>query len=127
MSVAMAKALPDFLSFLGKDLSVTIDRPLGSTHPRHASITYTLNYGFVPGTMTLDGCEVDAYLVGLDAPLKTGRGRCVAVIERFDDVECKLVVAADGLARTRDEIAALTQFQEQYFETQIHLCPEGVR
>ena len=40
--------------FLGKEVAVEIDRPLGTRHPKHGFM-YMLNYGFVPNTISGDG------------------------------------------------------------------------
>ena len=37
--------------FLGKQLTVIVDRPLGSKHPNHG-FEYKLNYGYIPDTMS---------------------------------------------------------------------------
>ena len=49
--------------YLGKDVSIIIDRPLGSKHPKHGFV-YRVNYGYVPGTQSADGEELDAYYLG---------------------------------------------------------------
>ena len=35
--------------YLGKEVSIIIDRPLGSKHPKHGFV-YEVNYGYVSGT-----------------------------------------------------------------------------
>lgn len=40
---------------------ITIDRPFASTHPDHASIIYPINYGFINGTLSTDGAELDIF------------------------------------------------------------------
>ena len=37
--------------YLGKEVSIIIDRPLGSKHPKHGFV-YEVNYGYVPGTQS---------------------------------------------------------------------------
>lgn len=106
---------------LGKIVTVTVDRPLGSYHPKHKDIYYSLNYGFIPGIFANDGEEQDAYILGVDEPVKEFTGKVVAIIHRFDDVEEKWVVAPDGASFTREEIAKLVAFQEQYFQTEIRM------
>ena len=34
-----------------------IDRPLGTYHPKHKDIFYTVNYGYVEGVIAPDGVE----------------------------------------------------------------------
>ena len=106
---------------LGKIVTVTVDRPLGSYHPKHNDIYYSLNYGYIPGIFAADGEEQDAYILGVNEPVKEFTGKVVAIIHRFDDVEEKWVVAPEGASFTREEIAKLVAFQEQYFQTEIRM------
>jgi len=106
------------LSYLGKPVIVFIDRALGSLHPDHGFV-YEENYGFVPGTLAPDGEPLDAYVLGVDEPIKEFTGMCIAVIEREDDVESKLVVAPKGRKFSKSEIISLTSFQESYFKIKI--------
>lgn len=109
--------------FLGKLVHVKMDRPLGSKHPKHGFV-YEVNYGFVPNTMSGDGEELDAYILGEHAELEEFDGRVVAVIKRIKDDDDKLVVMADGRNYTDDQIEALLEFQERFFEHVI-LRPEN--
>lgn len=109
------------LQWLGRTVEVTVDRPLGSTHPDHPDLVYPVNYGFVAGTVAGDGEPVDAYVLGLDAPVPAATGTVVAVIERRDDVEDKLVVAATG-SWTADRIAEAVHFQERWFDSHVHVA-----
>ena len=113
-----AARIPDVDSklFIGKTVDVRIDRPLGSRHPEHDFI-YPVNYGFVPGVPGLDGEELDAYLLGVDRPVKCFTGRCIAVIQRLNDADDKLVVAPEGKDFTGDRVRVLTAFQERFFES----------
>ncbi len=106
---------------LGKIVTVTVDRHLGSYHPKHKDIYYSLNYGYIPGIFAADGEEQDAYILGVNEPVKEFTGKVVAIIHRFDDVEEKWVVAPEGASFTREEIAKLVAFQEQYFHTEIRM------
>ena len=107
------------VAMIGKTVTVTIDRPLGSFHPKHPDIYYPINYGFIEGIMAPDGEEQDAYILGVDVPLQTFTGSVIAVIHRHDDVEDKWVVAPEGVVFTQEEIASRTYFQEQYFDSEI--------
>ena len=51
--------------------------------------------------------------------LKTFEGTVIAIIERLDDVECKLVVATNDKNFGDEEIEKLVSFQEQYFKHRI--------
>lgn len=105
--------------YLGKSVLVKIDRPLNSKHPKHGFI-YELNYGFVPDTRSPDGEELDAYILGVAEPLETFTGKCIAVIHRTNDDDDKLVVIPeDTKDMTDEEIRAATNFQEQFFKSEI--------
>ncbi len=106
------------LDFLGKTVTLEIDRPLGSKHPRHGFV-YPLNYGFVPHTLSPDGAELDAYVLGVSVPLAEFTGSCIAVIHRTNDADDKLIVAAAGQSYTDDDIRRATWFQEQFFQAVI--------
>lgn len=108
----------DATTFLRKTVTVQMDRPSGSRHPRWRFV-YPVNYGYVAGTVSGDGEALDAYVLGVDEPLETFTGVCVAVIHRLDDDDDKLVVAPPGLSLSDAEIRARTAFQEQYFRSVI--------
>lgn len=56
-------------SWLGRQVSVVIDRPLGSCHPCYRDLVYQVNYGYVPDTMAADGEPLDVYILGIDSPI----------------------------------------------------------
>lgn len=104
--------------FLGKVVEVKIDRKLGTNHPKHGFI-YMLNYGFIPNTISGDGEELDAYVIGVFEPVDSYIGKVIAVIHRTNDDDDKLVVAPQGVDYSIDAIRALTEFQERFFESEI--------
>jgi inorganic pyrophosphatase len=104
--------------FLGKEVSIEIDRPLGTRHPKHGFM-YMLNYGFIPNTISGDGEELDAYLVGEFEPVEKSDGKVIAIIHRINDDDDKLIVSKDGKEYSDDAIRALTEFQEKFFESVI--------
>ena len=104
---------------IGRIVTVTVDRPLGSLHPRHPDICYPINYGYIEGILAPDGEEQDAYILGIDCPVKEFTGQIIAIIHRKDDVEDKWVVAPEDMNFSKNEIERLTHFQEQYFRIQI--------
>lgn len=97
-----------------------IDRPSGSFHPTQRFL-YSVNYGYIPNTLAGDGEEIDAYVLGVNRPLKTFTGTCIAIIIRTDDDEHKLVVSDRFLSEK--EIKAQTDFVERFFDSKIELCP----
>ncbi|MBR1811054.1 MAG: inorganic pyrophosphatase [Clostridia bacterium] len=106
---------------IGDIITVKVDRPMGSVHPKHNDIVYSVNYGYVEGIFALDGEEQDAYVLGIDQPVDEFTGHLIAVIHRFDDVEDKWVVAPAGMNFTAEEIIAQTAFQERFFYSEIIL------
>ena len=106
---------------IGSIVTVIIDRPLGSRHPRHADIVYPVNYGYIEGVMADDGEYQDAYVLGVDHAAEAFTGRVIAVIHRLNDVEDKLVVAPDGVEINQEEIEEQVHFQERYFQHSILL------
>lgn len=101
--------------FLDKIVTVKMDRPLGTAHPKHGFI-YEVNYGYIENTVSGDGEELDVYVVGEHKPLETFEGRVVAVIHRTNDNDDKLVVMEDGRNYSDDQLEALLEFQERFFE-----------
>jgi predicted DNA-binding transcriptional regulator YafY len=114
----------DLRPWLGRTVSVTVDRPLGSAHPTHADHRYPVNYGYLPGTVSGDGEPIDAYVLGVDEPATAIEGTVIALIVRADDVEDKVVVAVPGMAFSAAEIRAGVEFQERFFQSTIVLADE---
>lgn len=104
--------------YIGKIVTVTMDRQLGTKHPKHR-FEYPVNYGYIADTISGDGEELDAYVLNVREPLETFTGTCVAVIHRTNNNDDKLVVVAPGTSITDEEINAQTYFQEQWFESVI--------
>ncbi len=108
-----------FEHFLGKELSIKIDRPIGSNHPKY-DWKYPINYGFVPEVINSDGEELDAYLLGVGIPVTEFTGKCIAIIHRLNDDDDKLVVVPSDMKDiSDDEIKELINFQEKYFDSVI--------
>ena len=112
-----SKPHSDSKSFFGKLVEVKIDRAKGTKHPKH-DFYYDSNYGFVPDTLSPDGEELDAYVLGVDEVLESFKGKCVAVIHRTNDNDDKLVVIPKDMDNISDEeIRKQTNFQEKFFES----------
>ncbi len=108
----------DYRNFLGKNVYAIMDRPMGSKHPKWNFI-YPLNYGYIPNTVSGDGQELDAYIIGVFEPLKEFNGKCIAAIHRLDDDDDKLIIAPEGKKYSKEQIEALVEFQERFFEYEI--------
>ena len=101
---------------MGKCVHVVVDRPVGY---RHGDIVYPINYGYIPGIITADQEEQDAYILGVSEPLAAFDGQVIAAIRRKDDSEDKLVVAPVGKMYHQGEIGEAVRFQEQYFTSAV--------
>lgn len=111
--------LPGKNTVLGWTVTVTVDRPLGTRHPRHPDVMYPVNYGYVAGIIAADGEEQDAYILGIDHPVDTFTGRVIAILDRKNDVEDKWVVVPPGWNGTPEQILQAVYFQERYFEVEL--------
>lgn len=104
--------------YLGESVNVVIDRQLGSKHPTY-NFVYTLNYGYIPNTISGDDEEIDVYIIGEFEPLEKYKGYVVAIIKRENDIEDKLVVCKYLNRYNKDQIKALVEFQERFFKSTI--------
>ena len=104
--------------FVGKIVEVTVDRSLGSKHPKYDYL-YPVNYGHIKGVLAPDKEEVDAYILGINKPIGKFVGKCIAVIHRINDDDDKLIVVPEGLDFSDVDIKKLTKFQEKYFSSNI--------
>lgn len=57
------------------------------------------------------------YILGVFEPLKTFKGKCIAVLHRVNDNDDKLILAPEDKDYSDDVIRALTEFQERFFES----------
>lgn len=112
-------------TYLGKTVDIIVDRPVGHTHvTKGITLHYTINYGYLPGITGGDGEEQDVYILGVDTPIKTFRGRIIGAIRRTDDNEDKLIAAPEGMAFSAGEILSATHFVEKYFDSSVCLMEE---
>lgn len=102
--------------FLGKDVKIIIDRPIGFDHE---GIIYTLNYGYIENLIAPDGEYQDAYVLGVDEPIDSFEGKVIAVVKRKDDIEDKLVVSDGSRSYSKEEIRQAVDFQEKDFDSEI--------
>lgn len=112
-------SLKGYAKIIGKIVTVTVDRPLGSYHPEHKDMYYPLNYGYIEGIIAPDGEEQDAYILGVDKAVEKFTGKIIAVIYRFDDVEEKWVVCPENQSFSKEKIKELVEFQEKFYNSEI--------
>mgnify|MGYP003301803237 CR=1 FL=1 len=101
--------------YINKIVKVKIDRQMGSKHPKHNYI-YPVNYGYLPGTISGDGEELDCYILGVFEPISEFQGKCIAIIQRTNDNDDKLIIVPEDKDYSDEAIEALVEFQEKYFE-----------
>lgn len=104
---------------IGKIVKVVVDRPLGAYHPKYTDIFYSVNYGYIPDVIAPDGEEQDAYILGVDEPVKEFTGKIIAIIHRTNDIEDKFVVTPENINFSKEEIMSKVAFQEQFFDIEI--------
>lgn len=107
-------------AFLGKTVTVVIDRPIGFHHvTKGIHLDYTVNYGYLPGVTGGDGEEQDVYVLGVQEPLERFTGTIIGAVRRRDDNEDKLVAAPEGIRFTAAQIAKKIEFVERYFDSSV--------
>ena len=107
-------------SYLGKTVKIGIDRPIGYVHRKgEKTLTYPINYGYIPGVYGGDGEELDVYLMGVSQPVQEYTCRIVGIVFRRDDVEDKLIGAPEGMTFTKEQMESAVRFQEKYFDSYI--------
>lgn len=107
-------------SYLGKRVVIGIDRPIGYVHKKETySLTYPINYGYIPGVLGGDDEELDVYLLGVNEPVEKYECEIIAIAHRHNDVEDKLVGAPVGKKFTKAQIENAIRFQEQYYDTEV--------
>ena len=109
-------------SYLGRTVDIKIDRPIGYVHKKeNYSLTYPINYGYIPGVIGGDGEELDVYLLGVNEPVTEYKAQIIGIAHRENDVEDKLVAAPSSSNFTKKEIERAIHFQEQYYKTHIEI------
>ncbi len=109
--------------FLGKSATIKIDRPIGYVHNKEDySLTYPINYGYIPDVIAPDGEELDVYLLGINEPVEEYTAFIIGIVHRENDVEDKLVAVPDAFSlMTKEQIEDAIRFQEQYYDTHIEM------
>ena len=114
----MLKDIEKYRFYLNKEVLVKVDRKLGKRHPNF-DIIYPVNYGYIPNTLSEDGEEIDAYILGVFYPIDEFKGICKAIICRYDDNENKLIVVPKDRKYSIEQMEALLEFQERFFKHKI--------
>ena len=112
--------------YLGKTVSVVIDRPVGFHHvTKGVHLDYTINYGFLPGVTGGDGEDQDVYVLGVEEPLEGFTGRIIGVVRRKDDNEDKFIAAPEGMTFSAEQMRQKIHFVEKYFDSTVFSIFDG--
>ena len=114
----MLKDIEKYRFYLNKEVLVQVDRKLGKRHPNF-DIIYPVNYGYIPNTLSEDGEEIDAYILGVFYPVDEFQGTCKAIVCRYDDNENKLIVVPKDRKYSIEQMETLLEFQERFFKHKI--------
>ena len=110
--------MKNLLNLLWKIVKVKIDRPLWSKHPEYNFI-YPINYWYIEWLLAWDWDEQDVYVLWVNKPLSWIEWKVIAIINRKDDNEDKLVITEKWKNFTKEKIVELIDFQEKYFDSEI--------
>ena len=99
----MKESFWTYLDSIIQSTDIIIDRPKGSAHPRHESIVYPLDYGYLKGTSASDGNEIDVWRGSL-AGKRIDAVICTVDLKKCD-TEIKLLVGC-----TEQEKATIRDF-----------------
>jgi inorganic pyrophosphatase len=98
-NAAFWKTLQDLV----RSTNLVIDRPRGTAHPRYADWIYPLDYGYLAGTTSIDGNEIDVWAGSLDRSFVTGVVATVDLTKR--DAELKILAGC-----TKEEMETICKF-----------------
>lgn len=109
-------------AYLGRTVHIVIDRPVGYVHEKGSySLTYPLNYGYIPSVYGGDGEELDVYLLGVTEPVKEYTAKIIGAAYRKNDVEDKLIAAPFDMSFTAEEAYKAIEFQEKWYDTEVKI------
>lgn len=110
-------------NYLGKTVKIEIDRPIGYIHKKEKyTLTYPINYGYIPNVLGGDGEELDVYLLGVNEPVEEYTCKIIGAVKRKNDVEDKLIAAPEGVSFTAEEAYEQIKFQEQWYDTEVRMA-----
>ena len=78
------------LDKLVSESKIIIDRPKGSAHPRYSKFIYPLDYGYLKGTIVMDGGGIDVWQ-GSDPAGELDAVMCTVDLMKRDS-EIKLLI-----------------------------------
>ena len=104
---------------IGQEVTIYIDRPIGTRHTKYKDIVYPINYGYIKEIIAADNEYQDAYLIGVEETVEVYKGKVYVIIERENDNEDKLIIVPKNMGFSIEEIKEKIDFQEKYFRYKI--------
>lgn len=109
--------------YLNKIVEVKMDRPMGSRHPKKGFI-YPVNYGYIPNTISGDGEELDAYVLGIHEQINDGIDGVLVDLNNLDDASKKIKKYFNNQKMKKMNEMSQKRLQEEYdFEK---ICEEFI-
>ncbi len=93
----------EYLRKLVTSSEIVIERPKGSEHQRYPQGTYPADYGYLSGTLAMDGGGVDIWIGTLGNQQVVGVLCCVDLLKK--DTELKVIYDCSV-----DEVQAIVDF-----------------
>lgn len=97
------------LDELVSNSEIVIDRPKGTSHPRYPNFIYRVNYGYLKGTSSMDGAEIDVW-VG-SGEKKVDAIMCIVDLMKKDS-EIKILIGCTEEMKIVYETHNETQFMK---------------
>ncbi len=101
---------------LGKTVTVTVDRPLGSACPGQKLSACPLNSGYI---IQANGERQKAYVFGVTRPVASFTGEVIAVLTRQKDRSKAYVVAPAGTVAYEPELRRAVMFAEKPYHSRM--------
>lgn len=105
-------------SFIGKTVTIHVDRPYGSIRGKNRHAVYPINCGRVAAPNFFGG-ELGAYLLGVDVPVREFTGVVIGVVIHRTDNKDKIIVAPSKCLMNQAEITEKIYFKEKYYQFDI--------
>ena len=105
--------------WLGRTVTVIIDRPYGSFHPHLPDVLYPVNFGYIRELADGAGQFQDAYVIGPKEPAETFTGIVAGILYRREDDVSRWIVTRPGETVSHESIISLIGFEEQYYDCRI--------
>jgi inorganic pyrophosphatase len=102
--------------YIGKTVTVIVDRPYGSFHPHNPDVLYPLNYGFIDENTDEDAEFHDAYIYGPEEPLESFKGTVIGMICHKEGPS-RFIVGRIGEQFDPKDVMETVAFEEQYYDT----------